>query len=47
MERWADHFNSVFNLLTSINEDALVRLPQKESNVLLDEIPSNLETNAI
>ena len=37
LERWAEHFNSVLNRPSSINEDAIDRLPQIECNVLLDE----------
>ena len=44
LERWAEHFNSVLNRPSSINEDAIDRLPQIESNVLLDEFPTVTET---
>ena len=44
MERWAEHFNSVLNRPSNINEDAIDRLPQIECNVLLDEFPSVMET---
>ena len=44
VERWAEHFNSVLNRPSSINEDAIVRLPQTECNVLLDELPTVVET---
>ena len=45
LERWAEHFNSVLNRpSTSINVDAIDRLPQIECNILLDESPSILET---
>ena len=44
MERWAEHFNSVLNRPSSINEDAIDRLPQIECNVLLDEFPTVTET---
>ena len=39
LKRWAEHFNSVLNQPSSINEDAIDRLPQIEFNVLLDEFP--------
>ena len=39
-ERWAEHFNSVLNRPSSINQDAIDRLPQIECNVLLDEFPT-------
>ena len=36
LERLAEHFNSVLNRSSSINEDAIDTLPQVEYNVLLD-----------
>ena len=39
LERWAEHFNSVLNRPSSINEDVIDRLPQIECNVLF-ELPS-------
>ena len=44
LERWAEHFNSVLNRPSSINQDAIDRLPQIERNVLLDEFPTVTET---
>ena len=44
LERWAEHFNSVLNRSSSINQDAIDRLPQIECNVLLDEFPTVTET---
>ena len=44
LERWAEHFNSVLNRPSSINEDAIDRHPQIECNVLLDEFPTVTET---
>ena len=44
LERWAEHFNSVLYRPSSINEDAIDRLPQIECNVLLDEFPTVTET---
>ena len=41
---FAEHFNSVLNRPSSINEDAIDRLPQIECNVLLDEFPTVTET---
>ena len=41
---WAEHFNSVLNRPSSINEDAIDRHPQIECNVLLDEFPTVMET---
>ena len=47
LERWAEHFNSVLNRPSSINEDAIDRLPQIECNVLLDEFPTVTETRKV
>ena len=44
LKRWAEHFNSVLNRPSSINEDAIDRLPQIECKALLDEFPTVLET---
>ena len=44
LKRWAEHFNSVLNGPSSINEDAIDRLPQTECNVLLDDFPTVMET---
>ena len=44
LERWAEHFNSVLNRPSSINQDAIDRLPQIECNVMLDEFPTVTET---
>ena len=44
LKRWAEHFSSVLNRSSSINEDAIDRLPRIESNVLLDEFPTVIET---
>ena len=44
LERWAEHFYSVLNRPSSINQDAIDRLPQIECNVLLDEFPTVTET---
>ena len=41
---WTEHFNSVLNRSSSINENAIDRLPQIECNVLLDESPTVIET---
>ena len=43
LKRWAEHFNSVLNRPSSINEDAIDRLPQIDCNVLLDEFPTVVE----
>ena len=43
-KRWADHFDSVLNRPSPINDDAINRLPQVECNLLLDEFPTVSET---
>ena len=37
LERWAEHFDSVFNRPSSLNDNAINRLSQVEFNVLLDD----------
>ena len=44
LKRWTEHFYSVLNRPSSINEDTIDRLPQIECNVLLDEFPTVMET---
>ena len=44
LKRWAEHFNSVLNRPSSVNDNAIDRLPQIECNVLLDEFPTVTET---
>ena len=44
LKRWAEHFNSVLNRPSNINEDAIDILPQIECNVLLDEFPTVMGT---
>ena len=44
MKRWAEHFDGVLNRPSSINDDAINRLPQVECNLLLDEFPTISET---
>ena len=44
LERWAEHFDSVLNRPSSINYEAINRLPQLECNPLLDELPTVSET---
>ena len=44
LKRWAEHFDSVLNRPSSINDDAFNRLPQVECNMLLDEFPTVSET---
>ena len=44
LKRWAEHFNSVLNRPSSINDDAINRLPQVECNLLLDQFSTVSET---
>ena len=44
LKRWTEHFDSVLNRPSSINDDAINRLPQVECNLLLDEFPTVSET---
>ena len=43
-ERWTEHFNSVLNRTSSVNDNAVNKLPQIECNALLDEFPAVTET---
>ena len=40
LKRWAEHFDGVLNRPSSINDEAINKLPQKECNPLLDELPT-------
>ena len=44
LKRWAEHFDGILNRPSSINDEAINRLPQVECNPLLDEFPSVSET---
>ena len=44
LKRWAEHFDGVLNRPSSINDDAINRLPQVECYPLLDELPTVSET---
>ena len=44
LKRWAEHFDSVLNRPSSINDEAINRLPQVKCNLLLDESPTVSET---
>ena len=44
MKRWAEHFDNVLNRPSSINDDAINRLPQVECILLLDEFPTVSDT---
>ena len=47
LKRLAEHFDGVLNRPSSINDEAINRLPQVECNPLLDELPTiwNSESN--
>ena len=44
LKRWAEHFDGVLNRPSSINDEAINRLPQVECNPLFDELPTVSET---
>ena len=44
LKRWAEHFDGVLNRPSSINDEAINRLPQVECNPLFDEFPTIPET---
>ena len=44
LNRWAEHFNSVLNRPSNINDEAIDRLPQVSINHTLDAIPTLEET---
>ena len=44
LKRSAEHFDGVLNRPSSINDEAINRLPQVECNPLLDELPTISET---
>ena len=44
LKRWAEHFDGVLNRPSSINDEAINRLPQVECNPLLDELPTVSES---
>ena len=43
-KKWAEYFDDVLNRQSSINDEAINRLPQVEYNPLLDELPAVSET---
>ena len=43
LNRWAEHFDSVLNRPSPINDDAISRLPQVETNPALDHPPTAAE----
>ena len=47
LENWAEHFNSVLNRPSSVNENAINRLPQIECNLLLNEFSTVTETRNV
>ena len=44
LKRWAEHFDGILSRPSSINDEAINRLPQVECNPLLDELPTVSET---
>ena len=44
LKRWAEKFDGVLNRPSSINDEAINRLPQVECNPLLDKLPTVSET---
>ena len=44
LKRWPEHFDGVLNRPSSINDEAINRLPQEKCNPLLDELPPVSET---
>ena len=44
LKRLAEHFNSMLNRPSSVNDNVINRLSQIECNVLLDEFPTVIET---
>ena len=44
LKRWAEHFDGFLYRPSSINDEAINRLPQVECNPLLDELPNISET---
>ena len=44
LKRWAEHFDGILNRPSSINDEAINRLPQVECSPLLDELPTVSET---
>ena len=44
LQRWAEHFDGVLNRPSSINEEAINRLPQVDMNESLAEPPTSKET---
>ena len=43
LERWAEHFDSVLNRPSTVNDEAIARLPQVEINQELDNLPTEEE----
>ena len=44
LERWVEHFDDVLNRPSTINDEAINRLPQVPTNKALDDPPTLLET---
>ena len=44
LKRWAEYFDGILNRPLSINDEAIIRVPQVECNLLLGEFPTVSET---
>ena len=47
LERWTERFDGVLNRPSSINDEAINRLPQVECNPLLDELPTETVSETV
>ena len=45
LERWGEHFESVLNRPSTVNDEAISRLPQIDFNMTLDQLPILDEVN--
>jgi len=43
LKRWAEHFDSILNRPSAVNNDAIDRLPQIAPNLALDTMPTEVE----
>lgn len=44
LQRWSEHFSNLLNQKSSINDEAINRLPQVPINDTLDDLPTVTET---
>ena len=47
LERWTEHFNGMFNCPSTVNDNAINRVPHIECKILLDEFPAVTETRKV